>query len=254
MDSLVNQMSNAILINIYEYPHTETHIKGYPSKTWILKGDASDDFQKLNYFLDKWSIKSIDDRYYQNVSNISTFFESNKQKFENYQKHSQTFDDLLKNLKNELKCKYTFNNASFCGWNYFENLTIRLNKYNLEKNVIIFEGKESVMNAEKLLKFVIKNKKKIALVTASTSKASGVVPHVVPTSKTSGVVPYVAYTADERHLRMLRANSTPYKNHRNCMFLKRPLEKRFKVQACKPLQDKSQDPEYLAFVLENFKM
>lgn len=254
MDSLVNQMSNAILVNIYEYPHTETHIKGYLSKTWILKGDASGDFQKLNYFLDKWSIKSIDERHYQTVPNISTFFEENKQKFENYQKHSQTFDDLLKNLQNELKCKYTFNNASFCGWNYFENLTIRLNKYNLEKNVIIFEGKESVMNADKLLKFVIKNKKKIALVTASTSKASGVVPtsktSVVPTSKTS-VVPY---TADERHLRMLRANSTPYKNHRNCMFLKRPLEKRFKVQACKPLQDKSQDPEYLAFVLENFTM
>jgi hypothetical protein len=249
MDSLVNQMSNTILIDC---PYSETYIKGHVSKTWVLKGDGSDDFHKLNYFLDKWSIKSINERYYQSVSDISSFIQENKQKFENYQKHSAKFDDLLNIIQNELKCKYTFNNASFCGWNYFENLTIRLNKYNLEKNVLIFEGKESIMNADKLLKFVIKNKKKIAVITTSTSSnaSKSVVPHVMP-----HVVPYVVpYTPDERHLRMLRANSTPYKNHRNCMFLKRPLEKRFKVQACRTLHDKTEDPEYLAFVLQNFKI
>lgn len=247
MDSLVNQMTNTILLDIDQFYHTETCTRNVVSKTWILKGDASNDFQQLNYSLGRWHIKHVNERYYQSVANISTFTNENKHKFENYQKHSAILDDLLATIQNELKSPRTFNNSSFCGWNYFETLTIRLNKYDLERNSVIFEGKESTMNMDKLLKFVTKNKKKMLVAINSIASSSK------DTSGPSGVG-YIPYTADERHLRMLRANTTPYKNHRNCMFLKRPLAKRFKVQACKTLVDKSKDPEYLAFVLENFKM
>ena len=265
MDSLVNQMTNAILIDLDQYYYTETCIRNVVSKTWILKGDASNDFQHLNYSLGKWYIKHVNERYYQSVANISTFVNENKQKFENYQKHLVILDDLLQTIQNELKSPRTFNNSSFCGWNYFETLTIRLNKYDLERNIVIFEGKESTMNMDKLLKFVTKNKKKMLVAINSIASSSknttrtGGPPRVGPPSVGPPRIgppsaTFVPYTADERHLRMLRANSTPYKNHRNCMFLQRPLEKRFKVQACKTLVDKSRDPEYLAFVLENFKM
>jgi hypothetical protein len=246
MDSLVNQIDNLDLIDIDVYPHTETHIRDYVSKTWILKGDSSNDFQQLNFSLGKWSIKPIHERYYQTVTNITLFLNQNKEKFENYKKHCLFLSDLMDNIRRELKCNSTFNNFSFCGWNYFEHLTIRINKYDLEKNVIIFDGKESVMNADKLLKFVIKNKKKIAI---AIDQKSETVSRTVIKDSAPVLVPL---SFEERHRKMLRANSTPYKNHQNCMFLKRPLEKRFKVQACKTLVNKSKDPEYLAFVLGNF--
>jgi hypothetical protein len=48
MDSLVNQMTNTILLDIDQFYHTETCIRNVVSKTWILKGDAGQSFYYTN--------------------------------------------------------------------------------------------------------------------------------------------------------------------------------------------------------------
>jgi hypothetical protein len=243
MDSLVNQFSDIFIFNIDQYIHKEIIVNDNVLKTWTLKGETSNDFFMLRLNAGKWSTKKLFDQTYHPVYDITAFLTENKSAFENYKNHCDLVEDLISNIEKELKCQPNFNNFTFAGWNFFSKLTIRIDKYNFDENTVIFQGKTTIMTSEKLLKFILKNKKQMISIIKEVPE--------IPV-KIDNTVQRVPLTFEERHQNMLRANAIPYKNHMKCMFLKRPLYKRFKAQACKEVIDTKQDPEYLAFMIEKF--